>query len=179
MLRCSRSRAAELSVALTDDGEIHELNRVFRHRDKPTDVLAFAMREGALARRKASRGLGPEMLGDVVVSVETARRQAARRGRSLEAECAMLLAHGLLAPRWIRPRNEERGARDGSRNPRALPRGRRVLQAALFEWGANVTLPKTSEYRRFFRDALPRCFEKRENWATSVAAICKTTRILR
>jgi probable rRNA maturation factor len=85
---------AELSIALTDDGEIHELNRVFRRRDRPTDVLAFAMREGA-ATGARPEGVH-EMLGDVVVSVETARRQAARRGRTLEAEVRVLLAHGLL-----------------------------------------------------------------------------------
>jgi probable rRNA maturation factor len=87
-------RAAELSIALTDDGEIHELNRVFRRRDKPTDVLAFAMREGPSSGDKPDGGR--EMLGDVVVSVQTARRQASRRGRTLEHEVRVLLAHGLL-----------------------------------------------------------------------------------
>jgi probable rRNA maturation factor len=86
--------AAELSIALTDDSEIHELNRVFRRRDRPTDVLAFAMREGAPTGQSPQPG--HELLGDVVVSVETARRQAARRGRTLAAEVRVLLAHGLL-----------------------------------------------------------------------------------
>src|SRR6185295_15101863 len=61
---------AELSVALTDDVEIHELNRVFRQRDKPTDVLAFAMREGEgppAAPIGDAAHEGTEMLGDVVV----------------------------------------------------------------------------------------------------------------
>jgi probable rRNA maturation factor len=98
MLQCLGLADAELSVALTDDEEIHELNRVFRRRDRPTDVLAFAMREGAPAAVPAGDGAAslPEMLGDVVVSVETARRQAARRGRALESEVRELLAHGLL-----------------------------------------------------------------------------------
>ena len=90
---------AELSIALTDDEEIHELNRVFRHRDRPTDVLAFAMREGEPIGAHPvldAANSRPEMLGDVVVSVETARRQAARRGRALERELCELLAHGLL-----------------------------------------------------------------------------------
>jgi len=93
---CERMLAAldlafsELSVVLTDDGEIHALNRDFRGKDKPTDVLAFALREGEGAEHAG------ELLGDVVVSVETARRQAARRGRPLDAELRMLLAHGLL-----------------------------------------------------------------------------------
>src|SRR5262249_41086573 len=99
MLRCLGLSDAELSVALTDDEEIHELNRVFRHRDKPTDVLAFAMREGIPAPAMPIGDVAtsrPEMLGDVVVSVDTARRQAASRGRALESEVRELLAHGLL-----------------------------------------------------------------------------------
>src|SRR5215831_19095963 len=86
---------AELSVAITGDREIHVLNRLYRNIDRPTDVLAFAMREG-----DGPPAAGPsersEVLGDIVVSVETARRQAARRGRTLESEVRMLLAHGLL-----------------------------------------------------------------------------------
>jgi probable rRNA maturation factor len=92
---------AELSVAVTDDGEIRELNKVFRHRDKATDVLAFAMREGQVvgASPPSERGTKKrksELLGDVVVSVETARRQAKEHRRPLDAEMRMLLAHGLL-----------------------------------------------------------------------------------
>jgi probable rRNA maturation factor len=98
MLRCLGLADAELSIALTDDREIHELNRVFRHRDQPTDVLAFAMREGEHA---GARPIGDdhalaEMLGDVVISVETARRQASSRGHDVEREVRELLAHGLL-----------------------------------------------------------------------------------
>jgi probable rRNA maturation factor len=92
---------AELSVAITDDDEIRELNKVFRHRDKATDVLAFAMREGEAvgasppSERRAKKRKS-ELLGDVVVSVETARRQAKEHRRPLDAEMRMLLAHGLL-----------------------------------------------------------------------------------
>lgn len=87
---------AELSVAVTDDREIRELNKVFRHRDRATDVLAFAMREGEPLGAKRLPSEPGEMLGDVVVSVETARRQASQRRRPLDAEMRMLLAHGLL-----------------------------------------------------------------------------------
>lgn len=92
---------AELSVAITNDGEIRELNKVFRHRDKATDVLAFAMREGQAVGTTAPPGgrrakKRAELLGDVVVSVETARRQAKEHRRKLDAEMCMLLAHGLL-----------------------------------------------------------------------------------
>lgn len=79
---------AELSVLLTDDGEIHRLNREHRQKDKPTDVLAFAMDESV-----------PDpagILGDVVISLDTAERQARSRRRPLIEEVRFLLAHGLL-----------------------------------------------------------------------------------
>jgi probable rRNA maturation factor len=81
--------AVELSIALVDDATIHGLNRTYRHKDRPTDVLAFPLLTPVPA---APAGL----LGDVIVSVETARRQAARRRRPLLDELTMLLAHGLL-----------------------------------------------------------------------------------
>ena len=98
MLRCLDLSRAELSIAITNDREIRELNKVFRHRDRATDVLAFAMREEPLgtARPAPAEVLAGEMLGDVVVSVETARRQANQRRRPLDAEMRLLLAHGLL-----------------------------------------------------------------------------------
>jgi len=76
----------EVGLRLTSDATIRTLNRDYRHKDKPTDVLAFAQREGPGA------GLHPEVLGDLVISVETARRQA-RRG--LPAELLHLASHGL------------------------------------------------------------------------------------
>jgi probable rRNA maturation factor len=79
-------RELEVTLRLTDDPTIRELNRVYRKRDKPTDVLAFAQREGE------GGGLHPGLLGDIVISVETAARQA-RRG--LERELLFLAAHGL------------------------------------------------------------------------------------
>ena len=96
MLGCLDLAKAELSVALTNDQEIRELNKVFRHRDRATDVLAFAMREGEPLGGAHAAGRSPEVLGDVVVSVDTARRQASQRRRPLDAEMRMLLAHGLL-----------------------------------------------------------------------------------
>lgn len=81
---------SELSIVLTNDAEIHELNREYRGKDSPTDVLAFPMGEG-----EGSEFAGP-LLGDVVISIDTARRQASRRKRELDAELRMLLAHGLL-----------------------------------------------------------------------------------
>ena len=101
----------ELSVALVDDAAIHALNRDYRGKDKPTDVLAFAMEEGEPtpppppeAKGRKGSGAGgrgaarsaPRVLGDVIVSIDTARKQAGRRRRPLLDEVTMLLAHGLL-----------------------------------------------------------------------------------
>ena len=79
---------AELSVLLTDDREIQQLNRQHRQMDKPTDVLSFAMDESV-----------PDpagILGDVVISLDTAERQARSRRRPLIEEVRFLLAHGVL-----------------------------------------------------------------------------------
>ena len=84
-----RLRGAELSLLLVSDRRMHALNRRWRGRDRPTDVLAFAQGEGP--------GGAPDgLLGDVVISVDTARRQAAERGASLGREGDRLLVHGLL-----------------------------------------------------------------------------------
>ena len=68
------------------DPEIHVLNRQYRGKDKPTDVLSFPL----------AHELQPFLLGDVVISVETAARQARRRGYSLREELQTLLIHGVL-----------------------------------------------------------------------------------
>ncbi len=79
---------AELSVLLTDDVGIQELNREHRQKDKPTDVLAFAMDESVADPAG--------ILGDVVISLDTAERQARARRRPLLEEVRFLLAHGVL-----------------------------------------------------------------------------------
>ena len=80
----------EVSIVLTGDDQIQKLNRAYRGKNRPTDVLAFALHEGEHSEHAG------ELLGDVVVSVPTARRQAAAAGRPLGPELTMLLAHGLL-----------------------------------------------------------------------------------
>jgi len=90
MMGCLQLNEAELSIVLTGDSQIQELNRVYRRKDRPTDVLAFAMREGDFAR------VAGGLLGDVIVSVPTARKQALLRKRLVLEEVTMLLAHGLL-----------------------------------------------------------------------------------
>jgi rRNA maturation RNase YbeY len=83
-------RGAELSVRLVDDAEIAELNERFRGKPGPTDVLSFSLLEGAHAERRGA------LLGDVVMGVGVARRQAARGRRTLDDELARLLIHGVL-----------------------------------------------------------------------------------
>ncbi len=80
----------EVSIFLTDDDEIHRLNRLYRGVDSPTDVLAFAMREGI------DNDLNREILGDVVVSLPRAEEQAGMYCHSLEVEMSLLISHGVL-----------------------------------------------------------------------------------
>lgn len=99
MLAALGLSGAELSVALVDDAAIHALNRDYRGKDRPTDVLAFAMEEGEpmpSPKGRDARGALPRVLGDVIVSVDTAGKQARKRRRPLLDEVTMLLAHGLL-----------------------------------------------------------------------------------
>jgi len=83
--------AVELSVLLCTDEEIRSLNATYRGIDAPTDVLSFSL--GGEGDELAG---GQRMLGDIVVSVETARTQARARGRALVDELTWLLIHGLL-----------------------------------------------------------------------------------
>ena len=94
MLALLQLEKAELSLVLSGDEQIRALNRIYRRKDRPTDVLAFPMREGDFGRFHAA--LPSRLLGDVIVSVPTAKRQAAAAKRELLAEITMLVAHGLL-----------------------------------------------------------------------------------
>ena len=85
--------AYELSLRLTDDAEIQTLNAQYRGKDQPTDVLAFAALEVAVPQPVE---LEPLYLGDIVISVDTAWRQAQQQGHSLATELAWLAAHGWL-----------------------------------------------------------------------------------
>ena len=90
MLRELELVDAELSVSLVDDATIADLNARYRGIDRPTDVLSFSLVEGEHAERSGG------LLGDVVVSLETADRQARRGRRSLDEEVLRLLVHGTL-----------------------------------------------------------------------------------
>jgi probable rRNA maturation factor len=93
MLRRLELEAAELSVYLTSDAVIKRLNLAYRGKDRPTDVLAFPL-DGAPRRRSAPAE--PHLLGDIVISLHAAKRQADARKRPLIEELRLLLAHGLL-----------------------------------------------------------------------------------
>ncbi len=86
----------ELSLRLTNDQEIQQLNYQYRQKDQPTDVLAFAALEGNDPLMAAAMAEEPLYLGDVVISVDTAQRQAIEREHTLELELAWLAAHGVL-----------------------------------------------------------------------------------
>lgn len=88
ILRLLDRQSAELSLALVGNEEIRELNRRYRNKPTPTDVLSFPADEPANPRAR--------LLGDVVISVEQAAIQARRARRTLEAEIDWLLIHGIL-----------------------------------------------------------------------------------
>lgn len=83
------------SLLFTSDAEIHALNREWRERDKPTNVLSFPMLDRAELLDLAAEG-PPVMLGDVALAFETCAREAAEKGISLEHHAAHLIVHGLL-----------------------------------------------------------------------------------
>lgn len=81
---------ASVSVFLCDDAIIQELNRTYRNKNKPTDVLSFSMNEGERLGGDSS------LLGDIIVSIDTAARQAPALGHTLTEEVTSLVIHGLL-----------------------------------------------------------------------------------
>jgi len=81
---------AELSLLFVDDLQIQALNRRYLHRDKPTNVLAFPMRKGEFST------LHVQLLGDLVISVETAKRQSNRFGLDEMGMIILLMVHGVL-----------------------------------------------------------------------------------
>ena len=85
--------SADMTLSLVGDRRMRRLNRRFRHKDRSTDVLAFAFREG-----RAPHGFSQAAahLGDVVVALPTAHRQATAAGHPLEEEFVTLLIHGVL-----------------------------------------------------------------------------------
>lgn len=88
--------AYELALKLTTDAEIAALNQQFRQLDQPTDVLSFAALETDFPLADDLLATEPLYLGDIIISLDTATRQAAEAGHSLRWETAWLAAHGFL-----------------------------------------------------------------------------------
>lgn len=86
-----------VSVTLTSPKQIHELNRKYRNVDRPTDVLSFPMFEKDELERiitEKLKNVVPEVLGDIVISVEKVEEQAKEYGHSFERELSYMLVHG-------------------------------------------------------------------------------------
>lgn len=86
----------ELSVVLTGDPQIQRLNGYWRHKDRPTDVLSFSQLEQGFGDVFCSLNAAPPVWGDIVISYDTAMRQAHSFGHSLAFEVRVLLVHGIL-----------------------------------------------------------------------------------
>ena len=81
---------AELSILIVDDPQIAILNKKYLHRHGPTNVIAFPMRTDPFSN------INPELLGDVVISIETAEQEGKSIGISMEERFTQLLVHGVL-----------------------------------------------------------------------------------
>ncbi|MEK6743748.1 MAG: rRNA maturation RNase YbeY [Nitrospirota bacterium] len=90
LLSLTGQRNAEVSVLLVGDTAMRSLNRHYRGKDRTTDVLSFPLREGRFGR------IQPQVLGDIVLSLPAARRQAKAAGEPCQREIERLLVHGYL-----------------------------------------------------------------------------------
>lgn len=81
---------AELSILIVDDQQIARLNQTYLNRKDPTNVIAFPMREGKFSE------IAPNLLGDVVISIQTAAQEGQKSGLSTEERFDQLLIHGIL-----------------------------------------------------------------------------------
>ncbi len=105
---------AELSLLLVDDIRIRELNRKHLGRNRPTNVLAFSMKEGEFPT------LHPHLLGDLVISVETAKRQSDRFGLNETEMVMLLMVHGVLHLVGYEHEGTKKGAREMALKQREL-----------------------------------------------------------
>ena len=108
ILRVTNSSRADLSLLLVGDRSMRRLNRLYRRMDRTTDVLAFPI------RKQRVRHLS-DLLGDVVISIPQAAKQARQAGHSLEHELTVLVIHGLL---HLLGYDHERSAREARRMSR-------------------------------------------------------------
>ena len=92
----SAAPLVEISVRLTDDAEVHTLNRDFRGKDKPTNVLSFPQVQDDLLEGLANSDDGEILLGDIVLARETCAREAEEKGISIVDHATHLIVHGTL-----------------------------------------------------------------------------------
>jgi rRNA maturation RNase YbeY len=123
ILKAAGASRSSLSLLLVGDGAMRRLNRRYRRRDRTTDVLAFPMAVSPRLTPHASR-LTPHPIGDIVISLPQAARQAKRAGHSLERELAVLVTHGVL---HLLGYDHERSAREARR----MQRKERAILGAL------------------------------------------------
>jgi len=90
------SACVELSVRLTDDAEVQNLNAAYRHKDAPTNVLSFPMVQRDLLEALSNSDDGEVLLGDIVLARETCAREAAEKGIAFADHASHLIAHGTL-----------------------------------------------------------------------------------
>ncbi|WP_258360264.1 rRNA maturation RNase YbeY [Moorella sulfitireducens (nom. illeg.)] len=112
----------EVGLTLVDDAAIRELNRAYRGIDAPTDVLSFALNETGPGEPVCLDPRGDRLLGDIIVSVPTATRQAQDYGHSPARELAFLTVHGFLHLLGYDHDTEEAAARMEARQEEILAR---------------------------------------------------------
>lgn len=86
----------EVSVTFVSNERIHEINRDYRDKDAPTDVISFAMEEMGVEEMEIVGADSPRMLGDIIISVQKAKEQAEEYGHSFMRELGFLAVHGFL-----------------------------------------------------------------------------------
>lgn len=120
----------QVTVLLTSDAAVRDLNRRFRGKNKPTDILSFPAANLLQGRKK--------IVGDIAISVETARRQSAEQGHALSVELKVLILHGML---HLAGYDHEADAGQMRRRERSL-RGRLGLPQGLIERTSRTASPK-------------------------------------
>ncbi len=87
---------SEISISFVMNDDIQEINKTYRGKDQPTDVISFALEEMGEGEIEISGIGGPRVLGDIVISIERAREQAVEYGHSFDRELGFLTLHGFL-----------------------------------------------------------------------------------
>jgi len=90
LLKLTNCATKEISITFVDDGTIQSINKQYLSKDRPTNVISFSLQEGEFGH------INPEMLGDVIISVDTALRDADMGHLSFDEEILFLIIHGLL-----------------------------------------------------------------------------------